>query len=58
MSNPTYGVPFTKDPTNIEDSENRYAAIEEKKTEAQAEEECGLADRVSYVNLVEQHRRH
>ena len=33
MSNPTYGVPFTKDPTNIEDSENRYATIEEKKTE-------------------------
>ena len=34
MSNPTYGVPFTTDPTNIEDSENRYATIEEKKTEA------------------------
>ena len=33
LSNPTYGVPFTKDPTNIEDSENRYATIEEKKTE-------------------------
>ena len=57
MSNPTYGVPFTKDPTNIEDSENRYATIEEKKTEPQAKE-SGLADRVSYVNLVEQHRRH
>ena len=54
MSNPTYGVPFTKDPAIIEDSENRYATIEEKKTESQAKE-AGVTDKVNYVNLLEKH---
>ena len=33
LSNPTYGLPFGEDPAITEDSQNRYATIEQKKTE-------------------------